>query len=846
MTGRNAVDIGGWTASTRSLRPAAKWVDVSQFNNSDEEEGVLRALRQAVEEPAAAFASRATSLEALQGAVDRDPAAQAELGPALTAYTQAKDPVLLSVAAAKLMRLLLQRQAAEQEAAPQVSRSVARKERRQKAMERDQKAALASARRGVLSELEQPVETLPGVGARVGILLRNRGLAQVVDLVWFLPLGYRDERTVMSLSELTEGQYAVSSGVVTQVRGGRVGEVILQGDDGRGSLRLCWFRASRAMLSRYRPGVRLRVSGVVEAFRGQLQLTHPRVEMLLEGAAAQGNGVVPRYSEVPGVAPRVLQKAILAALDRTQAVIPEAVPASTLAVEGLPSLAAALRALHVPLQGMDDGALAALQEQRSPAHRRLAYEEFFLLELSLHQRRIDEQGVLAEPLRAREAPMARARAAFGFELTAAQERVFSEIARDLESEQPMRRLVQGDVGSGKTAVAMLAAAHAVSAGAQVAFMAPTEVLAEQHFRSLSKVMEALSLRAALLLGGARAGHRRQVLKGLAEGTIDLAIGTHALLSEGVDFNRLRLVIVDEQHRFGVSQRLRLVQKGGDVAPHLLVMTATPIPRSLTLALHGDLAGSVIDEKPKGRLSTVTRAYPAQERERALRQLERALASGGQAYVVCPAIEESEDQPLRTAEEVFRELGGRLSSYGVALLHGRLSPEEKAEAMNRFLRGDAKVLVATTVIEVGVDVAAANVILIEHAERFGMAQLHQLRGRVGRAGQRSACLLVHEAKGEDARERLRVLCETDDGFVIAEEDLRLRGPGELFGRKQSGMPGFRFGDLRRDGELLARARNAAAEVLAKDPELHKPEHRGARDALAQAYALGGGIVKEEAG
>jgi ATP-dependent DNA helicase RecG len=401
------------------------------------------------------------------------------------------------------------------------------------------------------------------------------------------------------------------------------------------------------------------------------------------------------------------------------------------------------------------------------------------------------------------------------------------------------------VGSGKTAVALLAAAHATSAGAQVAFMAPTEVLAEQHFRSLLPLAQAMGLRVALTLGGERASHRKSLRKALEEGRLDLVVGTHALLSEGVRFARLRLVIVDEQHRFGVAQRLRLADKAGGVAPHLLVMTATPIPRSLALVLHGDLAASVLDEMPPGRVPAVTRAYPSSERTQALRQLERGLASGGQAYVVCPAIEPSEETGLRSALEVFDELSQRLE-VGVALLHGQLPAEQKQLAMERFARGEVRVLVSTTIVEVGIDVRAANVMMIEHAERFGLAQLHQLRGRVGRAGQRSACLLVHEAASEESRDRIRILCESSDGFRIAEEDLRLRGPGELFGRRQSGLPGFRFGDLRRDMPLLERAQELARALIARDPELIAPEHDGARQALARLAESDRAIVKEEAG
>lgn len=811
---------------------------------------LLPKLRQAIAEPSLMMASRAGLAAELLSLGECGVSIAAELAEPVKG---AQEPVDLAVGAAKAMRLLMQAVAAQASETgadePRVTSAAKRKERRQLGLKKGQAQALAAAKKQALPILERPVESLPRVGPASGLALRSRGLARVADLIWFLPLGYRDERELTPIGALVDGTFSVTSGVVMEVRGGfrgRGGHVLLSDEATGDSLRLSWFRAPGGMVARYREGVRVRVSGTVETFRGQLSMSHPKVQVLAADEPAVGDGVVPRYSEVPGISPNALRKAILAALAVGLDSLPEAVPPDVLANEGLPSLSRAIERLHTPDPRMKDAALAELQGFQTLAHRRLAYEEFFLLEISLHRRKQEEQGIAAQALCAPEAPLQRARGAFGFELTSAQSRVVAEISEDLQREVPMRRLVQGDVGSGKTAVAMLGAAQAIAAGSQVAFMAPTEVLASQHFRSLAPVIGALGLRAELLLGGARAAHRKRVLKGLASGTVDLAIGTHALLSEGVEFNRLRLVIVDEQHRFGVAQRLRLVDKAHGIAPHLLVMTATPIPRSLTLALHGDLSCSVIDEKPAGRIAPVTRAYPMADREKALRQLQRALDSGGQAYVVCPAIEASEDQPLRTVEEAFEDLSKIYPDAGVTLLHGRLSPEDKAAAMDRFLSGEAKILVATTVIEVGVDVAAANMIVIEHAERFGMAQLHQLRGRVGRAGQRSACLLLHEASTEEAQERIRVLCESDDGFRIAEEDLRLRGPGELFGRRQSGLPGFRFGDLRRDADLLARARDAAAEVIAIDPDLELPEHAPARAALEAAFATGGGLVKEEAG
>jgi ATP-dependent DNA helicase RecG len=708
------------------------------------------------------------------------------------------------------------------------------------------------------------VETLGGVGPAMGLALRGRGLRTVSDLIWLLPLGYHDERDIVPLADLRDGARQVTEGRVVsaqvQARGraGRMAEVILEppaqvlgapSSDSRltgGRLRLVWFRPPPGMLARFRRGERFRVVGRVERFGGVPSMTHPQTEHLGGSEAARTAGIVPRYPPVAGVPPRRLASAIAQAVGRAVDDLPDAVPEDLRREHGVSRIGQALRALHAPPAQLDAAALTRWNALGTEHHARLALEEFFLLELALHRRRVDEQGVVGEALLAAPAALTRARAALGFELTAAQGRALEQVSADLRQERPMRRLLQGDVGSGKTAIAMLAAAHAVSAGAQAAYMAPTEVLAEQHFRVLAPLAQALGLRAALVLGGERASHRRRTRKGLEEGHIDLAIGTHALLSEGVRFRRLRLCVVDEQHRFGVGQRLRLSDKAEGVAPHLLVMTATPIPRSLTLALHGDLATSVIDELPPGRIAAVTRAYPSSQRAQALRQLERGLETGGQAYVVCPTIEPSDELGLRSALETWGELSQRWPSWGVALLHGQLPPEEKQLAMERFAGGEARVLVSTTIVEVGLDIPRANVMLIEHAERFGLAQLHQLRGRVGRAGQRSACLLVHEAQSEESRERIAVMCSSSDGFRIAEEDLRLRGPGELFGRKQSGLPGFRFGDLRRDLPLLQRAQQLAQRVIERDPLLTQPEHEAARRALLALAESDRAVVKEEAG
>ena len=826
--------------------------------------------RTSVEDAARALDAQASAVDAPDARALRDVAAQLRL---------ARTPLEAGVAGARAMRLLATRASARAAAHAKAETKaggpagsagagtdagtrrarLSRDERRDLVLSKQQLAARERDARATLGPLERPVESLSGVGEALGKVLRRRGLATIEDLLYVFPRRYEDERVATPIASLVPGERQVTVGIVASARWGgrRMFEVRLEPPPsepgGRfGQVRLVWFRGNPGLEKRFTRGARFRAAGKVEEYRGVLSMSHPDTLQLDSGAAQAPLGIAPRYPDVPGIAPRTLARAIRAAVDRGAAALPEAVPPAVLDEHGLPTLASAVRALHSAPATLSDDELAAWNEGRTPMHARLAFEEFFLLELALHQRRIAEAGIDAPALAPDGKVVARAVGALPFELTAAQRRAVGEIAADVARTRPMRRLLQGDVGSGKTAVAMLAASHAVGAGAQVALMAPTEILAEQHLRALGPLAKALGLRMALVLGGARAAHRDKTRRGLASGTIDVAIGTHALLTEGVRFQRLGLVIVDEQHRFGVAQRLALVQKGEAegraTTPHLLVMTATPIPRSLALALYGDLDASVLDELPPGRIPSTTRVYSTAKRAQALAVVRRALDKAGKAYVVCPTIDpaDPDDPPVRSATETFAELSKVFGDVGVALLHGRLAPEERQDAMARFLAGSARVLVTTTVIEVGVDVPEANVVLVEHAERFGLAQLHQLRGRVGRAGQPSACLLVHDGSGAEATERLRVLVETTDGFRVAEEDLRMRGPGELFGRRQSGLPGFRFGDLRRDLPLLGSARDAARAVLARDPELALPEHAAAAAAIARLDRDERGVVKEEAG
>ncbi len=704
--------------------------------------------------------------------------------------------------------------------------------------------------------LSASVQTLPGIGKVSGKALEARGFASVGDLLFLLPKRYDDQRQVTPIAGLQPGERALVAGVVRSAsqpprRGRRrMSEVRLvpRADDapGRyGQLRLVWFHGLPGLAARFPVGAEVTVYGRVDEHRGVLSIAHPEIH-------TESAGIVPRYPDIQGVSAAALRKALGAAVQRAGSFVPDAIPPELLKQAQLAPIAEALVALHAPPADLPSEALAQWNEAETSHHQRLAFEELFLLELALHRRRAEEAGVPARACAIEDAVASQHAAALPFTLTAAQTRALAEVRHDLGREVPMRRLLQGDVGSGKTAVALLAAAQVARTGAQVALLAPTEVLAEQHLQSIAQEAAALGLRPLLLAGKLRAQERRERLREVASGGANFIIGTHALMGAGVDFHDLAAAIVDEQHRFGVAQRLGLVEKGGGRAPHLLVMTATPIPRSLALALYGDLDVSVLDALPPGRRPVITRRYAQPARNEAYRQLERALAAGGRAFVVCPAIgpgsatDESEaSSSLRGVEETYAELVKAHGEGAVAMLHAKLDTETRRDAMQRFAAGDAQILVATTIVEVGVDVPEANLIVIEDAERFGLAQLHQLRGRVGRGERQSACLLVHgETLTEDAELRLSAMCESTDGFFLAERDLDIRGPGQLFGVRQAGGTGFRFANLRRDLALLPAARDLARSLLELDPALVQPQHQ--RTLRAIERVLERDVIAEDAG
>ncbi len=691
--------------------------------------------------------------------------------------------------------------------------------------------------------------TLDGVGPKTAARLSSRGLNCPRDLLFVLPRRYDDRRTVTPIADLKHGMRIVTSGIVERVRVyGRPWKRImdLEITDGDATLRGMWFTNRRPRPDSFEKGKRVILAGLVSNYKGRLQIAHP-VVVKDEAESDRIGRVVPVYPEVPGVAGRTVEKAVRSAARNATTLIDDPLPEGIQTKRDLMPLAEALQSVHLPPLDIGMDALDAWVDGSSPAHRRLAYDEFFFVQLALAKRRrsvitrdaptVSVKGDIATELGSH----------LGFEPTHAQRRVISEILADLEREGPMQRLLQGDVGCGKTFVAIAAMLAAARSGHQAALMAPTEILAEQHMRTIYPILSHFGITAALHIGAARSSTRKKNLAGFESGRTRVAIGTHALIQESIAFRSLGLAVVDEQHRFGVSQRLGLVGKGPlGTSPHLLVMTATPIPRTLALTVHGDLDISSVDELPPGRSPVETTHWSNTERSRVIALAKEAVARGEQVYVVCPVIEESEKLDVRAAEDVFEEYREVFGPEETRLLHGRLPQEEKESAMQDFTDGVAKVLVATTVVEVGVDVANATVMIIEGAERFGLAQLHQLRGRVGRSDKKSYCHLISDATGDDAVARIGVLTRTCDGFELAEADLEIRGPGELYGRRQAGLPGFRYGNLMRDADFLRFARQDVGAFLEADPELRSASGQALKKELLRRVLADEGPIGEEAG
>ena len=705
--------------------------------------------------------------------------------------------------------------------------------------------------------LEDSVQFLKGVGPKRGEMLEKSGLRTFEDLLFHLPFRYEDRRRIVTLREAAAGGDSTLIGKITAVREhkrpGRRRSILhaLLTDDS-GWAELLWFQQAAYFRERLKDGALWLVHGRVEpAPRGGLQIVHPEIEKIEKIETADGSTgepvipsgiarILPVYQK-PGDIPVAAMRRIVAQVSAKYAASAQsAVPAQIRKRLHLLPMADALRYVHEPPAEADIDALAT---SATPAHRSLIFEELFALQIGMSLRKVERQ---RQPGLVIPRADDRLRAYFSrlpFEATRAQKKVTHEIAGDMARPEPMNRLVQGDVGSGKTVVAFAAALQAIAAGYQVAVMAPTELLAEQHFATMRAWAEAEKIDIRLLTGGLKAAAAREIREAIAGGHTNLVVGTHALIQESTSFARLGLAIVDEQHRFGVAQRqaIQTSAVGADgrkgARADTLLLSATPIPRTLSLTIYGDLDVSVIDELPPGRQPIQTRVIRTTARAKLHARMAEAMRNGRQCYVVYPLVEESETMDLADATSMAEQLQqGPFRDFRVGLLHGRMKAGEKDAVMRRFKAGDLHVLVATTVIEVGIDVPNATIMVIEHAERFGLAQLHQLRGRVGRGSQESFCCLVADVgQNRESFERLAVMEATGDGFAIAEADLRLRGPGEYLGTRQSGTPALRAANLVRDGELLATARTEALAWLAHDPKLESPDSTELRRVLRARWA-----------
>ena len=669
--------------------------------------------------------------------------------------------------------------------------------------------------------LSDPIASLSGVGLRLQEKLARIGVEKIRDLLFHLPYRYLDRTRLTPIGALRAGHEACIQGQIesTQVRHGRRRALLCRISDGSGALLLRFFYFSRAQQQALQKGAALRCFGQVRAGPNALEIVHPEYRRLKGADEALEAQLTPVYPATEGLGQarlRALTARALALLKADAAGLRELLPGPLLATLQLPALADALVYLHRP---PPDAAVAELQAGRHPAQKRLAFEELLAHQLSLLNLRRALRAEPAPALARDNALLARYLDGLPFSLTAAQQNAWATLSADLAKTKPMLRLVQGDVGSGKTVVAALAALQAIGAGFAVALMAPTELLAEQHLASFRRWFGPLNIEALALTGKLKKSAREALKKRLLGATPYIVIGTHALFQAAIRFNRLGLVIIDEQHRFGVRQRLALLEKAraGGQYPHQLIMTATPIPRTLTMTAYADLDHTIIDELPPGRRPVTTSVLSNARRDEIIERIRRARESGRQVYWVCTLIEESESRQCETATATAARLKDRLPGLALALIHGRLKPAEKDRVMQAFKAGEIELLVATTVIEVGLDVPNASLMIIENAERLGLAQLHQLRGRIGRGKIRSDCVLMYQAPlGDLARQRLAIMRASQNGFVIAEKDLALRGPGEVLGAQQSGLPNLRVADLARDVALLPEVRRAATRLLCQHP------------------------------
>jgi ATP-dependent DNA helicase RecG len=707
------------------------------------------------------------------------------------------------------------------------------------------------------------VQYVKGIGPRLAEVLAGKGIHTVDDLLHYLPFRYEDRLNPRTIPELRAGEMAT---VIAEVRNSglfrtrRMPIFQMTAGQGRTRLKCIWFNATY-LRDKFKPGQVVALYGKVEADNrsGELQIVQPQFEVLeepsengstdsaekkLEDSLEIGR-IVPIYEAIGRLNSRWFRRAIHTALQNLPADMPDAIPTAVQRRLNLISPREALLRVHWPDEGES---VEDLQSSRTPAHVRLIFEELFFIELGLELKRREQKAQTGIRFQLDDRVRSAIKKILPFHPTAAQKRVLKDIATDMEKQSPMRRLLQGDVGSGKTIVAFEAAIIAMENGYQVALMAPTEILAQQHYFSARRILEPAGYRIVLLTGSLEDDRKREIRRHIAQGSAQLVIGTHALIEQKVEFAKLGLVIVDEQHRFGVLQRFKLMKKSGDAGadaePDVLVMTATPIPRTLALTLYGDLDVSVIDEMPPGRTPIVTRRVSDDRSPEVWAFVRKQAAAGHQTYVVYPVIEENEETEIKAAAKMYKELSRLFADLRVGLLHGRMDADLKEQVMRMFQKGGLDILVSTTVIEVGVDVSNATMMVIEHAERFGLAQLHQLRGRIGRGAAKSYCVLMTGGKvSEDGERRLDAMVRTSDGFQIAELDLELRGPGEFFGTRQAGLPSFQVANLIRDRQLLEIAKREAAAVLeGPNPEISQDEIKKALRHMRNHWQKSYGLVE----
>jgi ATP-dependent DNA helicase RecG len=679
-----------------------------------------------------------------------------------------------------------------------------------------------------------------GVGPRLAKLFEKKGIVTVEDALYFLPRCYEDRRHLKKVIELKSGKKETGFGEILlsgtaffQNRKKRVFEAVV--GDGSGTVTLKWFHGNeRYLKERFKKGRKLIFSGEVRWFNYQKEIHHPDVEIVegdIEDDYLNFKRIVPIYSETEGLYQRTLRRLMKTIVDGYSDELSSPIPEEIVERQDLIDFSEAFRRVHFPPEGES---VERLNLQRSDGHRRIIFDEFFFLELGLA---LKKKGVALETgisFRTEGALSRKLLDRLSFRLTRAQEKALAEIVEDMEKPHPMNRLIQGDVGSGKTIVAVLAGLRVVECGYQAAIMAPTEVLAEQHYLNIRRWVEPLEVRVALLTSNIKGSEREEIYDCIRRGDVRIVIGTHAVIQEQVEFNRLGLAIIDEQHKFGVVQRGLLKKKGEN--PDVLVMTATPIPRTLAMTIYGDLDISLIDEMPPGRMPIMTKVFPESGRNRAYGIVEQEVKQGRQVFIVYPLVEESEKLELRDATRMAEHLQKDVfPAFRIGLLHGRMRSDEKEAIMMAFKEGEIQILVATTVIEVGIDIPNASVMVVEHAERFGLSQLHQLRGRIGRGRYSSTCILLAQYRSsEEAKVRLQAMERTNDGFKIAEQDLELRGPGDFFGIRQSGLPDFRVAHILRDTPILIEARKEAFRVVQEDPDLTETSHLAMKEVLIRRW------------